>query len=252
MDPELRATTGVETSEERVQLHPELSSERQRQMRFWIAVVAVMGIASWLGVFGVARLANDAPLLLIVLSPLIRHLMLVAASVGTVEFLAVAWSRTLFSCAVACNLGRAVGPAGLDWLDGNSPSVSRFMRWIERLFSRSAIVAMLVWPSFAVAMLAGVSGLRLASVLIWCGIGLLIRLSLILVLGQAFMEPIQWLLDVIDTNWKEVTLTMIVAWAAYRGIRRLRQPVPHTPSTDSTSPARSDPPAPPTPSLEGS
>jgi len=203
------------------------SPEQQRQMQIWLSVVAVLGLCGWLGVFGFARLVNDLPLLLIVLSPVNRHLIPVSAVVPPLTFVAVALPRLLLSCFIAFQLGRSVGPAGLEWLDGNSPSTGRFVRWIERLFTRSAVGAMLIWPGFPVSMLAGVSGLSLRRTLLWSALGLLVRLLLIVELGQALQEPIQWVLGVIDTYWREFTLLTLLIWAGYQALRRLtRKPAP--------------------------
>ncbi len=194
----------------------EYSPEQLRRMRIWFGVLAVLGIAGWIGTFGVARLANDLPLLLIVLSPVIRHLVLVAPTVHPAAFLGVALARGLVSCAVGFQLGRAVGEAGLRWLDVRSPGFGRFVRWVERLFERSAPVAVLLLPGLLVSVLAGISGMRFGVLLALASVGLALRLLAILGFALWFREPILWLLQFFDRNWLAITLAIVAIVALDR------------------------------------
>ena len=194
----------------------EYSPEQLRSMRIWFGVLAVLGVAGWLGTLGVARLANDLPLLLIVLSPVIRHLVLVAASVTPGAFLGVAITRGLLSCVVGFQLGRAVGDAGLSWLDARAPDAGRFVRWIERLFERSAVAAILLLPGLLVSLLAGISGMRLRTLLPLVCAGLALRMLAILGLAYWFREQIEWLLQVFDRYWIPITLGIVAIVALNR------------------------------------
>ncbi len=202
----------------------EYSPEQIRSMRIWFGVLALLSIAGWIGTFGVARLANDLPLLLIVLSPVIRHLVLVASSVSPAAFLSVAILRGLVSIVVGFQLGRAVGRSGLRWLDVRSPGFGRFVRWIERLFERSAPAAVLLLPGLLVAVLAGISGMRVATLLALAVVGLALRMLAILSFGLWLREPIQWLLQFFDRNWIAITLGIVAIVALNRWRRSARAP----------------------------
>ncbi len=194
----------------------EYSPEQLRRMRIWFGVLAVLGVAGWIGTFGVARLANDLPLLLIVLSPVNRHLLLVAPTVSPAAFLSVAIARGLVSCTVGFQLGRAVGKSGLRWLDARSPGFGRFVRWVERLFERSAPVAILLLPGLLVSVLAGISGMRFGVLLALACAGLTLRLLAILGFAFWFREPILWLLQFFDRNWLPITLAIVAIVALNR------------------------------------
>jgi membrane protein DedA with SNARE-associated domain len=194
----------------------EYSPEQLRRMRIWFGVLAVLGVAGWIGTFGVARLANDLPLLLIVLSPVNRHLVLVAPTVSPAAFLSVAIARGLVSCAVGFQLGRAVGKSGLRWLDARSPGFGRFVRWVERLFERSAPVAILLLPGLLVSLLAGISGMRFGVLLALACTGLALRMLAILGFALWFREEILWLLQFFDRNWLLITLAIVAIVALNR------------------------------------
>ena len=198
------------------------SPEQLRQMRIWFGVLAVLSVAGTLGSIGVARLANDLPLLLIVLSPVNRHLVLVAPTVSPAAFLSVAIVRGLVSCGVGFQLGRAVGKAGLQRLDALSPGVGRFVRWVERLFERSAPTAILLLPGLIVALLAGISGMRPAVLLALACAGLALRMLAILFLALFFREQILWVLEFFNRNWLLITLGIvaIVALNSWRASGR--------------------------------
>lgn len=199
----------------------EYSPEQLRRMRIWFGVLAVLGVAGWAGTFGVARLANDLPLLLIVLSPVNRHLLLVAPTVSPAAFLSVAIARGLVSCVVGFQLGGAVGRSGLHWLDARSPGVGRFVRWVERLFERSAPAAILLLPGLLVSVLAGISGMRFGVLLALACAGLVVRMLAILGFALWFREPILWLLQFFDRNWLPITLAIVAIVVLNRWRRSL-------------------------------
>ena len=74
---------------------PPLGSEQQRIVRLSLTVLAVLGSGSMLGVAFSLYLVNHYPLLLIGLSPLGRHLFLVAPIVHPVAFVGVAVGRRM-------------------------------------------------------------------------------------------------------------------------------------------------------------
>ena len=199
-----------------------LSGSRQRRIRIWLIVLGLMALAGWAGVLGFAYLVTDWPLVLIALSPLNRHLVIVAASVEPWAFVSVGLARCLLSCLAGHQLGSAVGPEALVWLEENSPRLSRWVRWVERLFQRSAYAALLLWPGLVVSMLGGIAEMRVGAVMAVASVGLLARLLVILYLGQWLLEPIEWLLAQIGQYRLEITLTIVVGFGVYQWIRRAR------------------------------
>ena len=205
---------------------PSLSPEQMRGLRIWGSVVAVLSVGGWAGLLGFARLANDLPLLLVALSPLGRHLVLVAPAVDPFAFVAVATSRLLLSCLVGHRLAQSLGEPGLRWLDGNAPSAGRMVRYVERLFARSAPLAILIWPGFLMGVLSGVAGMHLARLLALSAVGILLRLGVILWLGHLLAEPLAWLRAWIGQNWIAVTIVVVVGIVGYRRLRPAAPPTP--------------------------
>ena len=199
-----------------------LSGEQQRQMRICLIVFGVLAAAGWAGVLGFSYLVTDAPLLLIALSPLNRHLVLVAPKVAAWAFISVGVTRRLLTCATSFGLGRAVGTGAITWVQRNSPRTHRVVAWLERLFDRSAYVAILFLPGGVISLLAGISGMRLPVFLAWATAGLVLRMLVILQLGQWLLEPIEWLLDQIAQHRLEITLAIVAGVVLYQWRSRSR------------------------------
>ena len=193
-----------------------LSGEQQRQMRICLIVFGVLAVAGWAGVLGFGYLVTDAPLWLIALSPLNRHLVLVAPKVAPWAFVSVGVTRRLLTCATSFGLGRAVGKGAIAWVAHNSPRTHRIVVWLERLFDRSAYVAILLLPGSVISLLAGISGMRLPVFLLVASAGLVLRMLVILKLGQWLLEPIEWLLDQIAQHRLELTLAIVALVVLYQ------------------------------------
>jgi membrane protein DedA with SNARE-associated domain len=209
---------------------PPLSTEQKRQMRVWGTALGLLVAASMAGSLSALYLVNRAPLLLIGLSPLARHLILVAPTVPLGAFLLVAVTRSVLSCFVSFRMGRAVGPFGWSWLEQSSPGMGQWARWVERMFERSSYAVVLLLPSGLVAAIAGISPMRTAVFLPIATAGILLRALLIAGLGQALLGPIQGLLDLIDRHWKEGTVALILIYTVLRW-RKLRSGRATTPDS---------------------
>jgi uncharacterized membrane protein YdjX (TVP38/TMEM64 family) len=209
---------------------PPLSTEQKRQMRLWGTALGLLVAASVIGSLCSLYLVNRAPLLLVGLSPLARHLILVAPSVPLGAFVLVVLSRSLLSCFVSFRMGRAVGPFGWSWLEQSSPGMGQWARWVERMFERSSYAVVLLLPSGLVAAIAGISPMRTAVFLPLAAAGIVLRALLIAGLGQALLGPIQGLLDLIDRHWKEGTVVLVLLYTAMRW-RRIRSGRATTPDS---------------------
>lgn len=96
-----------------------------------------------------------APLLLIALSPLFRHLVLVSPVVNFGSLLCVAVPRHFAPDPFVYFLGRDYGPLAVEWVETNSPAVGKWVRALESLFAKVGPLALLVSPDIAVSTLAG-------------------------------------------------------------------------------------------------
>ena len=132
INPEVDAPTRPQPAS--ADLPPEfaagLSPERQRVARRCLVILALLATGSLVGVASSLYLVSHYPLLLIALSPIERHLILVAPLLNPVAFVAVAVTRRVAFCVPCFFLGRAAGRYGLEWLKARSPRSARLIHWI--------------------------------------------------------------------------------------------------------------------------
>ena len=136
----------------------EPANGRTRRIRLSLTALAILGTGSALGVAFSLYLVNHLPLLLIALSPLGRHVVLITPLAHPVAIVAVVVGRRLLFYAASFQLGRDLGPAGIEWLEERAARFARWVRWIERLFNRASRTVVLVGTGPTIAALAGISG----------------------------------------------------------------------------------------------
>ena len=198
------------------QVPANLTSEERKVARLCLLVLGVLGTGSMLGVAFSLYLVNHYPLLLIAISPLGRHLVLVAPIVDPWAFLAVSVGRRMLFYLPSFYLGRALGPLGIPWIEARAARFGRFVRWMERLFARAshAVVLLMVGPT--VSVLAGISGMRAAVFFPLATLSLVLRASLVLGFAAWLREYIELALAWIDEYWIPGTLVMVTLVALYR------------------------------------
>ncbi len=197
-----------------------LTREERKTTRLCLAVLGVLGTGSMLGVAFSLYLANHHPLLLIGLSPLGRHLVLVAPVVDPLAFLAVAVGRRMLFYLASFHLGRALGPRGIPWIEARAARFGRFVRWMERLFSRASHAVVLLMAGPTVSALAGISGMRAGVFVPLATLGLVLRALLVLGFAAWIREYIEVALAWIDEYWIPGTVVMVTLVALYRWRRR--------------------------------
>lgn len=201
-----------------------LSYEQRTTARRCLTFLGVLWGLGTLGTASSLYLATHLPLLLIALSPIGRHMLLVAPVVDPLAFLAVGVSRKLLSRLVFYRLGQALGPAGTAWLEERSTLAGRFVRWLERVFGRAPRAAVFLLPGVAVAMIAGSAGMRARVLVPLLTAALSLRLVAILLLGEALREPIEAILALLDEYWIPGTVLIVAGIAAQQAWLRRRRP----------------------------
>ncbi len=199
-----------------------LSPEARRTAKRCLTVLGVLGAGSLVGVMSSLYLATHYPLLLIALSPIGRHLILVAPVVNPWAFVAVGVGRRTSFYLPCFFLGRALGPAALKWLDSQSPGLARFVRWLERLFVRAPHVVVFLLPGPAMSTIAGDSGMRSGVFVPILVAGLVARLLIVLWIGDWLRGPIEAVLAWIKEYWVPGTVVMVVGTLAYQRWQRAR------------------------------
>jgi hypothetical protein len=197
-----------------------LSAEQMRMTRTCLTVLGVLGTASMIGVAFSLYLVGHFPLLLLALSPLGRHLVLAAPTVNPVALIAVTGVRRMAFYLACFHLGRALGPAGLPWIEKRAARFADIVRFVERLFARAPHLVVLLMAGPTVSALAGVSGMRTAAYVPLTAISLVIRLVAIVAFAEWFRVYIELALAWIDEYWLPGTVVMVIGVSLYSRWRR--------------------------------
>jgi len=215
--------TSEHTGDARVDVEVGLGGNQQRIVRLCLMTLAILGTGSMIGATSVLYLVNHFPLSLIALSPIGRHLVLVAPTVHPAAFIIIATLRRLAFYLPCFVLGRTLGNVALRWLETRFRGAARFVRWLERLFRRAPLLAVFLLLGPIMSTIAGKSRMPMA---IWISLvasGLVLRMIVIVWFGEWMREPIERLLALFDEYWVPGTIVMVTGTAAYQW--RKRQPV---------------------------
>jgi membrane protein DedA with SNARE-associated domain len=193
-----------------------LDPEKRSLARRSLSALGVLSVGSMSGTASSLYLVNHYPLLLIALSPLGRHLVMVAPIVDPVAFVAVAVVRRMAFFLACYQLGRAMGPEGVVWLEAKAARFARFVRWVERLFERWSFAVVFLMTGPTVSALAGMSGMKLRVFVPLAAAGLVLRMIGILLFAEMLREPIEWMLARIDEYWVPGTVVMVLGVLAYQ------------------------------------
>jgi len=189
-----------------------------------LTVLGILSLGSLAGAASSLYLVNHHPLVLIALSPLGRHLLLVAPIVDPVAFVVVAVLRRMAFYLACFQMGRGLGPSGVEWLEARAARFASFVRWIERLFGRAPHAVVLLMAGPTVSGLSGMTGMRTAAFVSLATTSLVVRMLFVLGFAELLREPIQWLLARIDEYWVPGTVVLVLGALVYqwRRIRRAR------------------------------
>jgi len=213
---EEKGPTGEPPSPPEVELSPEDSRLASRSL----TLLGFLGGGSLVGVASSLYLVNNYPLLLIALSPIGRHLILVAPIVDPIAFIGVAVARRLVFYLGSFYLGRALGVSGITLLGTRSARAARLVAWLQQLFRRAPHAAVLLLPGPVMSILAGMSGMRRSPFFILTSLGLFFRMVIIVRVAEQLREPIEALLAFVDEYWMEGTVVMVIVVSIYQWSQR--------------------------------
>lgn len=205
---------------------PPLDGDAQRRVRFWGSALGVLGACSLAGVAFSPYLVTHWPLLLVGLSPLGRHMVLVAPVVHPVAFFLVLVLRRLVFYLGCFQLGRALGPWAVPWVEARSRHFGRFLRFLERVFARAPHTVVLVMSGPSVCALAGVSGMRIGAFLPLATLSLGVRVLIVMGFAEWMRVYVEIVLGWIDAYWvpaTAATATGVVLYLARQRRTRTRR-----------------------------
>ncbi len=200
-----------------------LSARDRRIVRVCLMMLAALTVGTWIGVASSPYLVNNHPLVLIGISPLSRHMILVAPLVGAPMVLLVGGLRSLAFTAVSYFLGKSLGEPGLVWIEQRAEKAGRFVRWLERFFQRWSYLAVFVFPLGVMACVAGVARMRPYGFFAAATAGITFRLSLYVLLADSIRGPIMRLLEFIRVYQVPATVVLVVGIGTYQVYKRTRR-----------------------------
>jgi membrane protein DedA with SNARE-associated domain len=198
-----------------------------RTAQRWIfGPLAVLALAGLIGVALSPYLLVHAPLGLIALSPLVRHLVLVAPSVDFIPFVAIATARLFAPDPFMYALGRRYGRRAITWVEARSVLMGRFVRIVEGLFHRAGSWVLFVSPGLTASTMAGVFGMPRRRFVIVNVSGTLALVLLLRYVGERFHVVIAEIQAWVALHLAPLTgLTSVLAligWIVWRRRARAR------------------------------
>ena len=196
-------------------------SERTLLTLFLIPVT-ILGVAGIVANAILPTLIAEAPVLVPALTTRADRLILVAPLLPAEVFLTVALVRELIGDPLFYLFGRRYGDVGIRWLEQRSGPDSRWLRTVERMFRRAAYVVVAVWPINIVCVLAGATKMRPLAFFSLNITGTVIRIALILVIGDLLADPIRSIVSFItDYQWylTGITFTLVAVSLVRQGFR---------------------------------
>lgn len=187
---------------------------RRRRALIYAAPVAVVTISGFIGTAFMPYLLAKAPLALVALSPIFRHLVLVSRTVDAVPLFAVAVPRHFAPDIFVYLLGREFGKAALEWVEANSPASGKFVRLLERLFAKGGVLVLLASPDLIVSTLAGVARLPFALFVIANIAGTIGMVVVARYFGDVFDGPIRAIMAFFQAHLALVTAVSVLFFVA--------------------------------------
>ncbi len=199
---------------------PRYSEQEILRIRVLASALVVLGTGSLIGVSFSPYLVNHFPLLLVGLSPLGRHLILVAPITQPAAFVSVVLTRRVLFYSVCFQLGHTLGDPALAMIEDRFRRLKPFVRFLERIFTRWSHLVVVFLPGPLVSTLAGISGMSFRVFLGLSVGGMFVRLCLVVAFAEWAREPIEQILAFLDRNWREATALMISGVAIQQLWRR--------------------------------
>lgn len=189
-------------------------------------VVAAVAITSGLNTLGAAfspYLLLHSPLLLVALSPEVRHVVLVAGRVDLGLLIALATARRVLSMMATYGLGAVYGPVAVRWLERRYPRVGALIRWLERALARVGAPLLVLLPGYTVSALAGAARLPWRKVLAGSLVGQIWQMGMYALVGEAIMGWTEPILGWLKAHLWESTAVCVGAVLIQQGISWLRR-----------------------------
>jgi len=182
----------------------------RKRLGLLLVPFALTTVVNTAGIALAPALLVKAPLLLVALSPLGRHLLMASPSIDLLPFLAVAAPRMFFVDPFMYVLGRDFGELAVEALSERlGPSGGAMLRRLDGAMRKMSWLLVLLWPDPLVCTLAGVSRLRPSLFVALNLLGTFGMLALVRVSSHALSGPVGWLRSVLENNTLAATTVSV-------------------------------------------
>jgi len=191
-------------------------------LTLFLVPVTVLAVAGIVANAILPTLIAEAPALVPALTTRADRLVLVAPLLPAEVFLSIALLRELIGDPLFYLFGRRYGDVGIRWIEQRSGGNPRWLRTVERMFRRAAYVVVAVWPINVVCLLAGATKMRPLTFFVLNITGTLVRIGLILAIGDLLEDPIRSVVSFITRyQWwlTAITFTLVALSLARQGLR---------------------------------
>ena len=195
---------------------------RRRRLAFALGPIVATSVASLTGTALAPTLLVTAPLALIALNPVVRHLVLASGDVSTGSFFAVALTRLFLPDPFYYLIGRWYGADAIDWIERRAGGAGRLVRFAERAFSRAGYVVLFIAPMGLICVLAGAARIRPAWFVAVDLAGTLTVITLVRLFGEAFASPLAQVRDLVAANVVLLTALSVTLALGSAAVRRWR------------------------------
>jgi hypothetical protein len=183
-------------------------------------------VANYIGNAFAPTLVDDAPLVLLLLSPKLRWLFLISHQLDAVTYYVVPLLRATVLLGVYYLLGAWFGDRALRWLEQRAGNALRPVLWIERTFHRARYPVTFLFPGTVAAMLAGAGRMRVVGFFGVALASIALRLWAVRVLAESLRGPVLTIVEWIGDNqvWlTAVSVATVLAWVGWANRRGLPQ-----------------------------
>ncbi len=196
---------------------------RRRRLTLLLAPVVIASAASLSGTALAPSLLVSAPLALISLNPVTRHLVLVSGLVDTVPFFAVAVARLFLPDPFYFLIGRLYGGDAVSWVERRSGRAGRLVRRVDAVFKKAGPLVLFVAPVGLICVLAGASRMRPSHFALINLAGTLTAVTLVRLFGVALERPIDIVRGFVEANVLLLTVVSTLLVLISVGVRRYRE-----------------------------
>ncbi len=186
-----------------------LDEPRSGRILVYAIPLGLMTVGNLVGSAFMPYLLAHAPLVLVGLSPVFRHIVLVAPYVHAPSLFAVVVPRHFAPDPFMYFLGREYGPLGLEWAEKNSPGVGKTARLLERVFAKVGPVALLLSPDVLMSTLAGAARVRFPMFVVVNIVGTVLTVVVARWFGDVFDRPIRALVSFFEGHMVAATVLSI-------------------------------------------